>query len=611
MSYRSIKKLLGENSLERKCRILFGICMFLLIGTSFFAVSQISEGLVLEATRSNANHSITTEFIRIHMVKRSDGAPGDVMFRDIADYLGERSYDVEVVKVDNKPPRYDIQARPIASPKLLEALDPIAEKFRPIQRRLHREFHSLNEASGQEAAASQTALLEMTTDPSESNPEKQLFNRVGVEGDDFVDAYVKGNEYVFFKPVLFDSTCSYCHGIARNDNGKLVIGDRDFRRAADPPLYFYKYSLPISEAYSAINRNRAILLATAIITAFLSTAALYVIMRYVIVKPLQHLRSVSEEVTQGNMDVRSELNTGDEFEQLSRSFNRMLRYLSDAQAALQEANAHLDKKVDEQARMTMQLFELNKIKSEFLANMSHELRTPLNSIIGFSEVLADIPELNNKQQGYALNIRKSGKSLLELINDILDLAKLEAGKTDVSATWMDVATICEEVITMMDKMASDKRIDVQLRVQNQLPDVYQDQVKLRQILTNLLSNAIKFTPEGGRVRITIDTTGSDDFTIEVDDTGVGISEADQEIVFNMFRQGSSVVGRDMLTKQHEGTGLGLSIVKELCVLLGGSIELESVVGKGSTFIVTLPRSYSPDAEREREKPPLAFGQEAS
>jgi signal transduction histidine kinase len=291
------------------------------------------------------------------------------------------------------------------------------------------------------------------------------------------------------------------------------------------------------------------------------------------------------------MDVRSELETGDEFEELSKSFNRMLRHLQDSQQALENVNEDLDKKVDEQAQLNLKLYEINQVKSEFLANMSHELRTPLNSIIGFSEILENAKGLEGKQIRFASNIRSSGRILLDLINDILDLAKLEAGMMEVNPTELKVHQIVNELCEMVRHLAEKKNIQLDFNVDESYPAVFQDKIKLRQILTNLLSNAIKFTPEGGRINVDAQRIAGEQLQIHVRDTGVGIAESDQSIVFEKFRQGVAAIGRDSLTREVSGTGLGLSIVKELCILLGGKIELESEVGKGSTFTVTLPWRY--------------------
>ncbi len=366
-----------------------------------------------------------------------------------------------------------------------------------------------------------------------------------------------------------------------------------------PPV-FLRITLDNQFAQNAINKNRAILISVAIVTAVFSVAAIWLIVRYVIVKPLAHLRDVTDEVSHGRMDVRAELNTGDEFEELSRSFNRMLRHLHDTQLALQSANEDLDNKVDEQAQLNLKLYEMNQVKSEFLANMSHELRTPLNSIIGFSEILETARGLEPKQTRFAANIRNSGRLLLDLINDILDLAKLEAGKMEVKPTEFSVHQLVNELCDMVRNLAEMKSIRLVSSVKDDLPAVYQDKIKVRQILTNLLSNAIKFTPEGGRINVSAVPGERQELVIKVADTGVGIAESDQQIIFEKFRQGVSAIGKDTLTREVSGTGLGLSIVKELCILLGGSISLESEIGKGSVFKVVLPwrANLSPRIESE-------------
>jgi signal transduction histidine kinase len=243
---------------------------------------------------------------------------------------------------------------------------------------------------------------------------------------------------------------------------------------------------------------------------------------------------------------------------------------------------------------------MNKVKSEFLTNMSHELRTPLNSIIGFSEVLESVDVLNDKQRRYANNIKHSGRVLLELINDILDLAKIEAGKMEARPTEFSLAQLVGDMNEMVRNLAHEKRIDLQWKVAESTTPLRQDLIKVRQILTNLISNAIKFTPEGGRITISAYPDEQHNLVLKVEDTGVGIPEDEREIIFEKFRQGTAAIGGNQLTREHSGTGLGLSIVKELCILLGGKVELESAVGQGSTFTVTLPWVFTsvprPNAE---------------
>ena len=233
---------------------------------------------------------------------------------------------------------------------------------------------------------------------------------------------------------------------------------------------------------------------------------------------------------------------------------------------------------------------MNQIKSDFLANMSHELRTPLNSIIGFSEILEEVDTLNERQRRYFSNIRRAGRDLLDLINSILDLAKLESGKMEAVPSEFAITSLASNLCDMVRPLAQKKNIQLILEIDPETPAVFQDQIKVRQILTNLISNAIKFTPEGGRINLNIHRDLENQLVIRVTDTGVGIAPGDQELIFEKFRQGPAAVGDNTLTREVSGTGLGLSIVKELCILLEGTIELESEVGKGSIFTVTLPAS---------------------
>jgi signal transduction histidine kinase len=233
--------------------------------------------------------------------------------------------------------------------------------------------------------------------------------------------------------------------------------------------------------------------------------------------------------------------------------------------------------------------------------MTHELRTPLNSILGFSDVMASVDGLSEKQQRYVRNIQSSGKDLLNLVNDILDLAKIEAGKMDLKILPFSLADLIERLAGMLRPLAEKRSIDLSTECDPGLPDLEQDSGKIQQVLYNLLSNAIKFTPEGGRVQVTArratpapaeDGQPAEPESIEivVDDTGVGIPLEDQETIFEKFRQGNRIRGSDnaSLTREFAGTGLGLSIVKELCKLLGGEVSVKSEVGKGSTFTVRLP-----------------------
>jgi len=345
---------------------------------------------------------------------------------------------------------------------------------------------------------------------------------------------------------------------------------------------------------SPLHRANAFVITGELLKVVLSIIAIYLVIRYVVTKPVLHLKKVSDAIAHGKLDMRADIRTGDEFEELSHAFNRMLRHLVTVQEELRSVNADLDGKVDELARVNLRLYELNNIKNEFLATMSHELRTPLNSILGFSDVLNTADNLSDKQRRYVGNIQIAGRSLLSLINDVLDLAKIESGKMELHLVEFSLNDLIERQTGAMAPQAEKKNIDLSWLVEPGVPKLFQDVGKLQQILSNLLSNAIKFTPEGGRVRVRAGLRDEPRFLIEIEDTGIGIPLEEQERIFEKFRQGRQQPGKEeTLTREFEGTGLGLSIVKELCKLLGGEITLVSEFGKGSTFTVSLPMRLEP------------------
>ncbi len=251
------------------------------------------------------------------------------------------------------------------------------------------------------------------------------------------------------------------------------------------------------------------------------------------------------------------------------------------QSALAIQNARLFREIEDKSG---QLEAANRHKSEFLANMSHELRTPLNAIIGFSEVLLEhmFGELNEKQDEYVDDVLSSGRHLLSLINDILDLSKVEAGRMELELAQFDLPLAVENTITLVRERASRHGISLHREVDKRLGDFVGDERMIKQILLNLLSNALKFTTEGGRVEVkAVLLDGS--VEISVSDTGIGIAPEDQEAIFEEFRQ----VGTPY-TQKREGTGLGLTLTKKFVEIHGGKIWVESEVGKGSRFIFTLP-----------------------
>jgi signal transduction histidine kinase len=253
------------------------------------------------------------------------------------------------------------------------------------------------------------------------------------------------------------------------------------------------------------------------------------------------------------------------------------------QSALAIQNARLFREIEDKSR---QIEAANRHKSEFLANMSHELRTPLNAIIGFSEVLQEklFGELNEKQAEYTEDILTSGQHLLSLINEILDLSKVEAGRMELELAPFDLPLAIDNARTFVRERATKHGITLDVDVDERLGEYVGDERKIKQILLNLLSNAVKFTPEGGRISITANKSDNG-AEISVSDTGIGIPPAEQPTIFEEFRQ----VGGDYAHKK-EGTGLGLTLAKKFVELHGGKIWVDSEVGKGSSFTFTLPQA---------------------
>ncbi len=282
-----------------------------------------------------------------------------------------------------------------------------------------------------------------------------------------------------------------------------------------------------------------------------------------LIGPVQRMDERLKRLASGDFAGRVEIPNRDELGALAANLNRMS---------------------EELGRLYQQLEAASRHKSEFLANMSHELRTPLNAIIGFSEVLLErmFGELNPKQEEYLQDITTSGRHLLSLINDILDLSKVEAGRMELEPSAFDLPAALESCLTLVRERATRHGVTLGLTVDERLGQVVADERKVRQVVLNLLSNAVKFTPEGGRVALNaVRADGA--VEISVSDTGIGIEPGDQELIFEEFRQ----AGGDY-TRKREGTGLGLALARRFVELHGGRIWVKSEIGKGSTFTFTLP-----------------------
>jgi len=543
MSYRSLKRLLGETSLERKCRFLLGSSLIILISGSFYWYSQRNLTVIDAQYRQRAQLLISQNLQTTHWLRlqSSDNDPGTT-----------------------------------------ETIKTLAKDLKPQDER----------KSAWKFLAAQPERASAEDRPSEE-AENEALRSLRKGEPYYVHKDQDSGTYQYFEPILAARSCLTCHGTSTPATLGFAsrIAERKLLNFKEGELMAVaKLTFPLSDTEEEIARNNALLITLALVTGFLAMTVSYLIVRYIIVKPVLHLKEVSDAVAHGDLDLRADIRTGDEFEELSHAYNRMLRHLVTTQDELRLVNSSLDGKVDQLARANLSLHEMNKLKNDFLATMSHELRTPLNSILGFSDVLSGAEGLNDRQKKYLANIQTSGRHLLTLINDILDLAKMEAGKMELHPSEFAVADLIERMTGAMAPLAEKKNIELTSHVDPNLPIVNQDAGKLQQVLYNLLSNAVKFTPDGGRVRVLALPHGHDKMDLVVADTGIGIPLEDQTVVFQKFRQGRALPGQEegAMTREFEGTGLGLSIVKELSRLLGGEVILESEFGKGSTFTVRVP-----------------------
>ncbi len=351
---------------------------------------------------------------------------------------------------------------------------------------------------------------------------------------------------------------------------------------------------PTGEISKTLLLNRVWIIIAFAIAGTGAIIAFYMITQRVILRPIRQLRALANNVAEGNLDIRSSIKTRDEYEKLANAFNHMLDVLQATQEKLRQANKQLDNKIAELSERNIELFKVNKIKGEFLANISHEFRTPLNAILGFAEILREKPHLlkQDKAQRYAENIITGGQKLLNMINDLLDMAKTEAGKLKLHIEKTSIPQLCKTLIASFSALTKKKRIKVKLLADENIPPVTTDTGKVQQILYNFLSNAVKFTPRGGKIEIRATMPSEKTIRIAVSDTGCGIAESDKEKIFEKFRQADG-----SLTRQSTGSGLGLAISKELATMLAGNIGLESEPEKGSTFWLDIPLTLTKNEDQ--------------
>jgi len=532
-------RVLSHTTLERKVRLIFGLMILLIIVAVLFFPWRQMESLVRDLDRESAQHMAITAWLAM---------PSHAHSKEAADTFQKfAAMGPAPVKPKADPPRIIVPDAPPGRPDL----QPRDEK-------------------------EQRWLQKFAASPVKAYEEDRGYRD-------------NGFYYRYAEPLRARASCIDCHRSLGREN--LQPGDL---------MGAIVIAFPVEETREKIIINRSILIAAAIATAILSMIVFYALFRWVIVQPVQHLRTVAERVTAGDLHVRADISTGDEFENLARTFNRMLQALESSREQLRQANASLDRKLEELARANVSLFEMNQVKSKFLATMSHELRTPLNAIIGFADILrenraiADDPKLAR----YVGNIQSSGQLLLDIINDLLDLAKIEAGKIEIKLGRVSPLDICETAMNMVRPMVGSKALALELDVDPQCPIMTTDANKLQQILYNLLSNAVKFTPQG-TVRLTVRPIDAETILFQVSDTGPGLTAEQQKIIFDRFSQVDQ--GH---TRQYGGTGLGLSIVKELVDVLGGDVAVQSTPGAGATFNVTLPLVTVAEPESPLDRAPV-------
>ncbi|NBX37512.1 MAG: HAMP domain-containing protein [Planctomycetes bacterium] len=433
--------------------------------------------------------------------------------------------------------------------------------------------------------------------------------------DPFVDAAERAfsanpTQTEVFEAVKSSEGIVYRYALALRETQWRAIQDRQFldfsARASEVALGDPLRAVLVIErtsqfAAGQIASNRWYLVVSGVVAVLLAVVVFWWILTQLIFSPVRRLRDSMERVRRGDLTVRSNLRTGDELEELSRAFDQMLDELDRVQHSLRSMNESLDLKVVQLSEANVGLFESNRLKSDFVASVSHELRTPLNSIIGFAELLEEMArkdaDADPKRLRYAANILTSARMLLEMINELLDMAKIQAGRMSASVVSSSILDLLEGLQALMKPQAMSKIIEMELHVDADIPSVETDPGKLQQILYNFLSNAIKFSPAGSTIRIEAGHTTLESrpaVRIAIVDQGPGIPFDLQETVFEKFRQIDA-----SHTRSHGGTGLGLAICRELAQILGCTVGLISEPGRGATFFVSVPVIY-----RARERKPL-------
>ena len=430
-----------------------------------------------------------------------------------------------------------------------------------------------------------------------------------------------------------------CHGGAPLPTESAVTSSDDAQQPPSAPagpsaftegqlVGIISVVLPPGQTSMTLLFNRIFIIVGGLLSSICAVVTFYLITQWAILRPVRKLRRAADHVTvtaadedaslatnppdgpnaspppqsqfawQEAMNVIASIKTGDDFQRLAEAFHQMLARVKLAQDRLEQNNRALDLRLGELQEKNVALYESNKLKSEFLTNVSHELRTPLNAILGFADIIKEQAQTSHDEKAvrYISNVLKSGQLLLSLINDVLDLSKIEAGKVELRWQKCSLHEIVEALLSLTRPMVEEKQINVNVALDDNIGLIESDPGKLQQILFNLLNNAIKFTPQRGRIDLKarlLDAEHQSDLELQIADTGPGIAESDRETIFEKFHQLDASI-----TREYSGTGLGLAIVKELLDMMGGDIRVGGQPGKGAVFTVRLPIKQTDDLPQQ-------------
>lgn len=540
-------------SLAAKCQILFGAAVVLIISAALFVPWQRMEQLT-EQLNERAAAAVARTVVADHVLHQTSLKAGNATTRPSFTSVTTR-------------PTLRIDGQTVQPPRLI-----------PV---------SLAGQTDQITRFENAALQRFIRDRR-----LVFFGRV-------YDSPEGGEQgYRFAQPLFLTGQCVSCHAppatqpqsVSNGDDG--LLSESEVSTATNlapttqpaPLLGLISVDIPSQISTRQLLLNRVFILTAGLIAGTLAIIIFYLVTTRLILQPVRVLQETAEKVSEGDLNIRSDINTGDEFQVLSETFNTMLTNLKSSADQLRAVNKSLDLKLGQLAESNVALYESNRLKNEFLANVSHELRTPLNSILGFAELLKDLSSSTGdaKATRYIQNIVSAGHNLLDLINDLLDLAKIEAGRMEVRSEPLSLSDLFEALTSVLKPLTEAKGLSIAPSVAPDVPIIETDPAKLQQILYNFLSNAIKFSPQGGRIELTA-ALEDGRVHISVTDHGMGIEPDKQALIFEKFRQLDGSV-----TRQHSGTGLGLAISKELTALLGGSIGVSSSPGQGARFYVVLP-----------------------